>query len=164
MSSRKDKVRSLEEIIDIVKVERKAGKKIVTTNGCFDILHIGHLRNLQSSKRFGDIFIVGVNSDVSIRKLKGLKRPIISEKERAEMLAGLDCVDYVFIFSEDTPISWLEKIKPDVHAKSRENEFKDGLVPEKEAVRRGGGKISFVSHTGGSSTTNIVNKIIACYI
>src|SRR6516164_8663910 len=96
---------------------RARKKRIVTTNGCFDILHVGHIRTLNAAKALGDVLIVGLNSDKSVQKLKGPKRPIVPEADRAEILANLNAVDYVTIFPEDTPVELLKLIKPDVHVK-----------------------------------------------
>jgi D-beta-D-heptose 7-phosphate kinase/D-beta-D-heptose 1-phosphate adenosyltransferase len=101
------------ETFDGLKSAKEAGKKIVFTNGCFDILHVGHLRYLQDAKDLADILFVGLNSDASVRRLKGEERPIVCEEERAEMLLGLKSVDYVCLFEEDTPIELIKKVKPD---------------------------------------------------
>ncbi len=135
-----EKIKTLDELLDILPEIRKQGKKIITTNGAFDLIHVGHIRNLEFCKSQGDILIVGVNSDSSIKKYKSPKRPIIPEKQRAEVVSGLGSVDYVFVFEELTPIEFLEKIKPDIHIKG--SEYKKRL-PETDVVEKYGGKIIF---------------------
>lgn len=136
---------------------REKGNKVVFTNGCFDILHVGHLRYLEEAKALGDILIVGVNSDASVKRLKGETRPIVTENDRAEMLLGLKCVDYVAIFEEDTPIELIEAVKPDIHVKG--GDYKKDDLPETKIVERHGGIVKIVSLVAGKSTTNIVKKI-----
>lgn len=133
------------------------GKRVVFTNGCFDILHVGHLRYLNEAKKQGDILIVGVNSDVSVRKLKGPTRPINNEIDRAELLSGLKAVDFTVIFDELTPIETLEKIKPSIHVKG--GDYKKEELPETVTVEKNGGEVRILAFVEGKSTTNIVNKI-----
>ena len=128
-------------------------KRIVFTNGCFDILHLGHLKILEEAKKKGDILIVGLNSDASIRKIKGLKRPIISQKGRAKLLANMIQVDYVIIFNQATPYSLIKKIKPDILVKG--GDWKQSEIVGNELVK----KIYRVKLCLGHSTTNIINKI-----
>lgn len=137
------------------------GKKIVFTNGVFDILHIGHLRYLQEARSLGDVLIVGLNSDRSVKKIKGKARPIIPEKERAEILSSLEPVDYVIIFNETTPNKLIQKIKPHIHVKG--GDYLDKPLAEEETVKRLGGKIVFVKKTKGKSTSNIIKKILKVY-
>lgn len=141
----------------MVEEAKKQGKIVVFTNGCFDILHVGHLRYLQEAKRRGDILIVGVNSDASVKRLKGKDRPINSEKDRAEMLCGLESVDYTVLFEEDTPVALLEELKPSIHVKG--GDYKKEDLPETEIVEKHGGEVRILSFVEGKSTTNIVNKI-----
>ena len=112
-----DKVKTREELRSEIDKARRQGKKIVTTNGCFDVLHVGHVRYLQEAKQMGDILIVAINSDESVRAIKGDKRPLVPEDERAEILAALECVDYVMIFPELDPIQFLRELRPDIHVK-----------------------------------------------
>lgn len=133
------------------------GKKIVTTNGCFDILHIGHVRSLKASRALGDLLLVGINSDGSVRRLKGEDRPINNEENRAEMLLSLECVDYVTIFDEGTPVEFLEIVKPDVHVKSAD--YKPEDLEETPVVEAGGGRIHILELIPGHSTTNIVDRL-----
>jgi rfaE bifunctional protein nucleotidyltransferase chain/domain len=156
MKGSAQKVKKLPEIIRIAAAARKTGNVVVTTNGCFDILHVGHIRNLEAAKSLGDILIVGVNSDKSVRENKGAGRPIVSEKERAEVIAALACVDYVFIFGTKTPIEWIEKVKPAIHAKGADRVMSQ--IVEKEAVEKNDGKIVLIRYHKGKSSTAIIEK------
>lgn len=155
------KIITMQEIEKIVADLKNQKKKIVTTNGAFDILHIGHVRALQQAKSFGDILIVGVNSDSSVKQYKSDKRPINNEKDRAELIAALECVDYVTIFSETTPIALLEVIKPDIHVKS--GEYDPEKMPETPTVRKYGGQVKITPYIKGKSTTEIINKVCEVY-
>lgn len=130
---------------------------IVTTNGCFDILHVGHLRYLQACKELGDLLIVLVNADSSVQRLKGPQRPIVPEADRAELLAGLGCVDYVVLFSEDTPEPLIEKIRPDFHAKGAQ--YTEDNLPEMDTLRKVGTQVRFVPMVENRSTTNVIDTI-----
>jgi len=145
------------EIKNEISKIKSQNKKIVFTNGCFDILHIGHVRYLEQSKSFGDILIVGLNSDLSVKKLKGPTRPINNESDRAELLCALRCVDYVTIFNENSPINLIEKIKPDIYTKGADYTIE--TLPEAKTVMENNGKVEFIKFVEGKSTTNIVNKI-----
>lgn len=134
-----------------------ADKKIVFTNGCFDILHVGHKRYLQQAATLGDILVVGVNSDDSVRRLKGPERPVNSEQDRAEMLCAMGFIDYVVIFGEDTPYELIKKIQPDVLVKG--GDYKPEEVVGKDIVEARGGKLELIKFVDGKSTTNIINKI-----
>lgn len=136
---------------------KKQGKTVVFTNGCFDILHIGHLTYLNQAKQQGDILIVGVNSDSSVKRLKGESRPINSEIDRATLLNGLKAVDYTVIFDEDTPCELLDDIKPSIHIKG--GDYKKEDLPETKIVEKNGGIVKILDFVQGKSTTNIVNKI-----
>lgn len=146
-----------EKLGEIVEELKKQGKTIVFTNGCFDILHVGHLKYLNESKRQGDILIVGVNSDSSVKKLKGETRPINNQFDRAEILGGLKAVDFTTIFEEQTPIETLEIIKPNIHIKG--GDYKKEDLPETKIVEKNGGEVRILSFVDGKSTTNIINKI-----
>jgi len=138
----------------------REGKVVVWTNGCFDLFHPGHIRSLQAAKRLGDVFIVGLNSDDSVRQLKGPGRPVLSELERAEVLSALACVDYVVIFPELRPDAALLRLKPDVHCKGGEYAPPHGKpIPEMETVISYGGRIEFLPYSGGISTTELIRRI-----
>ncbi len=143
--------------ISIIETLKSQGKKVVFTNGCFDILHVGHLRYLNEAKRQGDVLVVGVNSDLSVKRLKGESRPINTEEDRAEMLSGLTSVDYTVIFPEDTPEDLIGKLKPSIHVKGGDYTKED--LPETKIVESYGGEVRILSFVEGKSTTNIVNKI-----
>lgn len=133
------------------------GKKIVFTNGCFDILHVGHINYLKESKALGDVLIVGLNSDSSVRKLKGENRPINCESDRAIILDELKSVDYVIIFDEDSPVDLLNIIKPDIYTKGAD--YTIDTLPEAPVVTKNGGHVEFIKFVNGKSTTNIVKSI-----
>lgn len=136
---------------------RAEGKSIVFTNGCFDILHSGHIFYLQKAKQLGDILILGLNSDASVKRLKGEKRPINSETDRAIVISALKCIDYVVIFEEDTPLQLITAIKPDILVKGGDYKIED--VVGKDIVEKNGGKVVIIPFVDGKSTTNIINKI-----
>ena len=137
--------------------EWRDGKKIVFTNGCFDILHVGHLNYLQKAKKLGDVLIVAVNSDHSVKRIKGASRPINNECDRMELLAGLSCVDYVVKFDEDTPLHIINIIQPDILVKGGDYIGKE--VVGREQVEQNGGMVQFIDYVDGKSTTDIINKI-----
>lgn len=141
----------------IVNLAKEQGKKIVFTNGCFDILHVGHISYLENAKKQGDILIVGVNSDASTRRLKGPTRPINNENDRACMLSALKSVDYTVIFDEDTPEDLIAYLKPSIHVKG--GDYKKEDLPETKIVEAYGGKVVILNFVEGKSTTNIINKI-----
>ncbi len=145
------------ELDDLLKKLRNEKKTIVTTNGCFDILHVGHVRYLEKAKSFGDILIVALNSDKSVKSIKGESRPINNENDRAEILSALRCVDYVVIFDEDSPINLLLKIKPDVHTKGADYTIE--TLPEAKGIIASGGRIEFISFVEGKSTTSVIEKM-----
>jgi len=138
---------------------RQEGKTIVTTNGCFDILHVGHVRYLEETKKFGDVLIVALNSDKSVRALKGEGRPINNEKDRAEVLNGLKSVDYVVLFDENSPAELLAEIKPDVHTKGAD--YNEDTLPEAKIIKENGGRLEFIQFVPGKSTTSTIEKINA---
>jgi rfaE bifunctional protein nucleotidyltransferase chain/domain len=137
---------------------RAAGKRVVFTNGVFDILHVGHVRYLEQARDLGDALLVGINSDASVRRLKGPARPINAEGERAEVIAALRCVDGVCIFGEDRPDSLIEAVKPAVHAKGGDYASPDAL-PEAPLVRRLGGEVVILSLVPDRSTTRLVDRL-----
>jgi len=156
----KNKIKSRKEIVKIVKQLKNKGKKIVFTNGCFDILHIGHIRLLQRAKKLGDILILGLNSDNSIKTLKGPKRPIFNEKEREEILSALEYIDYITIFNEKDPCNIISLLKPDIHVKGKNYDPKDySCMPEAKIVHEYGGKVKTVNIIKNKSTTKIIEKI-----
>jgi rfaE bifunctional protein nucleotidyltransferase chain/domain len=149
---------NIEELIEIRKILKAKNKKVVFTNGCFDILHAGHVDYLNKSKLLGDILIVAMNSDSSMKRIKGEKRPVVPQDERAFVLANLKAVDYVTIFNEDTPFETLKKLVPDVLVKgadwSKEN------IVGKDIVEAAGGKVETIEFVNIQSTTNIIQTIL----
>ena len=133
-------------------------KKIVFTNGCFDIIHAGHVRYLTAAKNFGDVLIVGLNDDESVRRLKGASRPINSQDDRAEVLLGLKAVDHVIFFGEQTAENLIAEVKPDVYVKG--GDYTLDTLPEAKIVQSYGGRVEFVNLVAGRSTTKIVEKIL----
>ena len=146
-----------EDLQNLLKNLRSQGKTIVTTNGCFDILHVGHVRYLEATKKFGDVLIVALNSDKSVKSIKGEGRPINNEQDRAEVLCALRSVDYVVLFDEDSPANLLAEIKPDVHTKGADYTME--TLPEAKIITENGGKVEFISFVEGKSTTNTIAKI-----
>jgi len=156
-----NKILSWEELKKVVKIHRKEGKTIVFTNGCFDILHVGHVQYLQEARKMGDLLILGLNSDASVRAIKGEKRPLVPQDERAEVVASLTTVDYVTLFDETTPLRLIEFLHPDCLVKG--GDWKEASVVGRDLVRSWGGKVVVVPLTEGASTTNIVEKILQIY-
>jgi glycerol-3-phosphate cytidylyltransferase len=154
---------TIEQASKIAADFKKKKKKIVTTNGCFDIVHIGHVRYLTQAKKLGDVLIVGVNGNKSSYFKTKPGRPIINEKERAELVASLKPVDYVFIFDDETPNAWIEKIKPDFHIKAADKTYGIRQCVERFAVRKNGGKVVLLPKEAGKSTTYIIEKIVKVY-
>jgi rfaE bifunctional protein nucleotidyltransferase chain/domain len=150
------KVVSRDKLGDLVDKLRKEGKKIVTCNGCFDILHTGHIKFLTEAKKQGDILIVGLNSDKSVKANKGPKRPINNENDRAEVLTALEMVDYVTIFDEQDPRELLSIIKPDVHCNGEE--YGESCI-EADIVKKNGGRIHLIKLVKGISTTQIIENM-----
>ena len=148
------------ELLAVRHDARMDGSVVVWTNGTFDLLHPGHLQSLQQARALGNMLVVGVNSDRSVKAYKGPSRPILGENERAAILAGLECVDYVIIFDEDTPEAALARLKPDIHCKGAEYAPPHGRpVPERSVVEGYGGRIEYLPLVAGVSTTDIVSRI-----
>lgn len=145
------------EVKEFISPLRAAGKSLVTTNGCFDILHAGHVSYMYEAASMGDILVVGINSDSTVSELKGPDRPLQKENDRAFLIASLKMVDCAFIFTEKDPCAFLEILKPDIHIKG--GDYDPDKLPEKAVVERNGGKIVVVSFLKGYSTSQIVNKI-----
>ena len=149
---------SQHEIIEIVKNGQRHGKTFAATNGCFDILHVGHVRYLQKTKSLADYSIVMLNSDKSVKMIKGEGRPINNEQDRAEILNALSCVDYVVLFEESSPAKLLEAIKPDIYTKGADYTLE--TLPERDIVIRNNIRVEFIEFVRGKSTTNIINKCL----
>lgn len=155
------KIKSLEVLSSIIADEKNRGKRVVFTNGCFDLLHAGHVKYLQKARGLGDLLVLGLNSDASVRRLKGAKRPLIDQEERAHLMAALDCVDYVTVFEEGTPLELIKALKPDILAKGGDYTL-DGVVG-REIVESYGGRVELITFVEGKSTTNIIERILELY-
>jgi len=151
------KLKTLEELVLLRDEWRKQGKKIVFTNGCFDLLHLGHIKLFKYAKQLGDILIVGVNSDSSIKKIKGSKRPVFPLNERLEILEAVEFIDYLTIFEEETPQKLIAFLLPDILVKG--GDWKPEQVVGKREVEQAGGKVIIFPYMKGYSSTNIIEKI-----
>lgn len=150
-------VRNVDELKEIIEKEKKAGRKIVFGNGCFDILHVGHVRYLRGARELGDILIVAVNDDSSVTGLGKRKEVVTPAAERAEIVSAIDCVDYVVIFSDPTVEGLLSALKPDIHAKG--TDYTEDSVPERDMVLSYGGKVAIVGDPKDHSTRDIIKTI-----
>jgi rfaE bifunctional protein nucleotidyltransferase chain/domain len=148
----------LKEKLDML---RREGKKIAFTNGCFDILHVGHVRYLREAKKTADVLVLALNSDTSVQSIKGEKRPLVPEEERAEILAALEFIDFVTIFPELTPLALINYLKPDILIKG--GDWTEDKVVGRDDVKKWGGRVILIPEVEGKSTTNIVEKIKRAY-
>jgi rfaE bifunctional protein nucleotidyltransferase chain/domain len=146
-----------QELAQVVQDLRSQGKRIVATNGCFDIVHVGHVRYLEQAQQLGDVLVVGINSDTSVQKLKGPHRPVNGEQDRAEVLAALRFVDYVSIFNEPTADEFLKAASPDIYAKG--GDYTPESLPETPLVRSLGAEVVILNLVPGKSTTSIVERL-----
>jgi rfaE bifunctional protein nucleotidyltransferase chain/domain len=153
------KLKTLDDLVALRAEWSRTHQTVVWTNGCFDLLHVGHIRSLRDAKALGDILIVGINSDAGVRALKGNSRPIVHQQDRAEIIAALEMVDYVTIFDEPDPIATLSRLRPDIHCKGAD--YADGAkpVPERETVLSYGGQIRFLPFHPGRSTTGLLEQL-----
>jgi rfaE bifunctional protein nucleotidyltransferase chain/domain len=159
-SSGGDKIVAWPALLESRCKARAAGKKVVWTNGCFDLLHVGHIRNLQTARSQGDLLVVGVNSDASVHRLKGPGRPIVPVAQRAEVLAALGCVDYVIVFDDDTPLEAIRRLEPDIHCKGCDYAPPNGKpIPEAAIIEGYGGRIEFLPMVPSVSTSDLVGRI-----
>lgn len=145
------------ELAHLVQEARARGERIVLSNGAFDLIHVGHVRSLEHARTLGDLLVVAVNSDRSVRELKGPGRPVIPERERAECVAALRCVDLVTIFDETTVEETIRVVRPDVHAKGRD--YTAGSVPERGLVEQLGGKVVIVGDPKDHATSDLIQRI-----
>jgi rfaE bifunctional protein nucleotidyltransferase chain/domain len=157
----RSKILRLSDLVKILESLREAGKRIVFTNGCFDILHAGHVRYLAAARSKGDVLVLGLNSDVSVKSIKPENRPIVSQDQRAEVLAGLACVDYITIFDEPDPLVLIQTIKPDVLIKGAD--WKETEIIGSDVVKSFGGKVIRIEVVPGISTSRIIQKILKLY-
>lgn len=150
------KIFLIEEALEYRKKLKKRKKKVVFTNGCFDIIHYGHIQYLFKAAELGDSLFVGLNSDWSVKKLKGEERPIYPENERAEILSAIECVDVVTIFDEETPLNLISLLLPDILVKG--GDYKINEVVGKDVVEKNGGKVVIIPYLNGHSTTDILKR------
>lgn len=154
-----DKIKTQKELKRIIAYLRKKDKRIVFTNGCFDILHYGHIKYLQDAKGLAEVLVVGLNSDSSVKKIKGSARPINKQLDRARVLSALACVDYLTIFSEDTPLKLIKLIQPDVLVKG--GDWPTERIVGADFVKSSGGKVLAIPYIKGYSTTRLIEKVRA---
>lgn len=180
----KSKVKNREALLRVADEMRASGKRIVFTNGCFELLHIGHVGYLQAARALGDVLVVGLNSDASVRAIKGPPRPLVPEAERAELLAALECVDFVTVFSEPTAEDLVATLKPDIYVKGGDYKAAGGreqgaetvagyrpnalpigqkIAPEMRVVQGYGGQIVVLPYSSGHSTTTLIENILQVY-
>ncbi len=152
------KIKTVGELRESVRGARAAGRTVVLANGCFDLIHVGHIRYLQGAAKLGQVLVVAINSDESVRALKGAGRPLQSESERAEMIASLECVDHVVVFDTRTVDPILLEIRPDVHAKG--TDYTSESVPERETVLSYGGRVAIVGDPKDHSTKDLIKSIL----
>ena len=157
----KQKIKGRKELLRIIKNLKAKGKRIVFTNGCYDLLHIGHIRYLEKARALGDALVVGVNSDSSVRKLKGPNRPVLPSKERAEILSGLGCVDYITIFDELDPLKLITSLHPNVLVKG--GDWTKEQIVGREVLERSGGKVVIIRFVKGASTSTLIETILKKY-
>jgi rfaE bifunctional protein nucleotidyltransferase chain/domain len=153
------KIKTVDEMREIAARLRSSGRTIVFANGCFDLIHVGHIRYLQNARALGDLLILGINSDAGVAALKGNGRPLQSQAERAEILASLDCVDYVVLFDALTVDGILNELRPDIHAKG--TDYTQESVPERETVRAYGGRVVIAGDPKDHSTRDLIKTILS---
>jgi D-glycero-beta-D-manno-heptose 1-phosphate adenylyltransferase len=157
----RDKILSPENLSRWREALRRQGKKLVATNGCFDILHAGHVTYLEAARQQGDALLVGVNSDAAVRELKGPTRPVNPEQDRALVLAALQCVDGVFVFHERDAVEFLKRVRPDVYVKGGDYTLDTINQDERRLIESSGGKVVLLAHVPGRSTTTILQRAAA---
>lgn len=157
----RSKILKLPDLIQTLEGFRKSGKRVVFTNGCFDILHIGHVRYLTAARAKGDVLVLGLNSDVSVRSIKPDNRPIVNQDQRAEVLAGLTCVDYITIFDEPDPLALIRAVKPDILVKGAD--WEEAEIIGSDVVKSYGGKVVRVEVVPDISTSQIIQRILELY-
>ena len=157
----RSKILKLSDLVKVLESLREAGKQIVFTNGCFDILHVGHVRYLAAARSKGDALVLGLNSDASVKSIKPDKRPIVDQDQRAEVLAGLACVDFITIFDEPDPLALIQTIKPDVLIKGAD--WKEAEIIGSDVVKSYGGQVIRIEVVSGISTSRIIQRILKLY-
>jgi len=158
MKHTRHKLLSMQQATRAVAAARRRGKRVVFTNGCFDLLHVGHIRSLEQARALGDRLVVAVNSDASVRRLKGPVRPLVPARQRAEVLAALACVDWVVVFSEDTPLRMIRRLRPHVLAKG--GDWSLDTIVGREEVESWGGRVVRLREIPGVRTSRIVERVL----
>jgi rfaE bifunctional protein nucleotidyltransferase chain/domain len=153
------KLKNLAKLKESLSSPRRSGQRVVFANGCFDLLHVGHVRYLQGARSLGDLLIVAINNDASVRRIKGRGRPLQTEQERIEILSALECVDFIILFSTPTVDPLLSELKPDIHAKG--TDYRHDTVPERETVQSYGGRVAIVGDPKDHSTRDLIETILA---
>jgi D-glycero-beta-D-manno-heptose 1-phosphate adenylyltransferase len=151
------RIKDRKELIEAITAAKKAGQRIVFANGCFDLLHVGHVRYLEAAKAMGDVLVVGINSDEEVRKQKGPRRPLMSQDQRAELVATIESVDFVTIFDEPTVTELLLALKPDIHTKG--TDYTEATVPERDVVRSYGGRVAIAGDPKDHSSSDVITKV-----
>lgn len=152
----RDKIRARRPLAATLARARGRGRRVVFTSGCFDLLHVGHLRSFEAARSHGDLLVVGVNRDRRVRELKGPGRPLVPERQRAELVAGLGCVDYVVLFPEDDPVPLIRALRPDVVCKG--GEYRGTRPPEQEAIEALGGRFVLLRQTPGVRSSALISR------
>jgi D-beta-D-heptose 7-phosphate kinase/D-beta-D-heptose 1-phosphate adenosyltransferase len=153
-----EKLKSVDELRGLLEEHRAAGERVVFTNGCFDLLHPGHIRYLREAAALGDLLVVAINSDASVQRLKGPRRPLQPERERAEILCALETVRYVTLFGEDTPLEVITALRPQVLVKG--GDWAIGQIVGRDVVEAGGGRVHSLPFAPGYSTTALIRKVL----
>ena len=156
-----EKIKKIKPLQDILCRLKARGKRIVFTNGCFDILHVGHIRYLRKAKKLGDILVIGLNTDRSVKKIKGDKRPVVAERERAEVLAALEFVDFITLFDESDPLRLIQVLKPQILVKGAD--WPKKRIVGRQIVEEYGGRVVRIPLVPGASSTGIIGKIVQVY-
>jgi D-glycero-beta-D-manno-heptose 1-phosphate adenylyltransferase len=159
MTDPRSKIKNIDELKTVVRRLHKAGKTVVLANGCFDLIHVGHIRYLQSAREMGDALVVGINGDAGVEALKGKGRPLQSGPDRADMIASMECVDYVLLFDTPTVDGILNELQPDIHAKG--TDYSEESVPERNTVRSYGGKVAIAGDPKDHSTRDLIQTIVS---
>lgn len=159
MMDPKTKIKGIAEIQRLGAEAQSSRRTVIFGNGCFDLIHVGHIRYLEAARALGDILIVGINSDASVRALKGYGRPLQSQEERAEIIASLECVNFVTIFEEETVASLLRVLRPDVHAKG--TDYTSDTVPERDVAQSYDGRVAIVGDAKAHSSRDLIRTILA---
>jgi D-glycero-beta-D-manno-heptose 1-phosphate adenylyltransferase len=155
------KILTLKNLMITLKNLRKSGKRVVFTNGCFDILHVGHVRYLAEARAKGDVLVLGLNSDASVKSIKSDSRPVVNQNQRAEVLAGLACVDYITIFDEPDPLALIQAIKPDILVKGAD--WEETKIIGADVVKSYGGEVERIKLVPDISTSGIIRRILKLY-